>query len=49
MTELKICMDDYGYLYSVLPDGTTRELLVDIYGNPFYGKLKVGKEAEEET
>ena len=49
MTELKLVMNEYGYLFAVLPDGTTMELLADIYGNPFYGKLKVGNEEKEKT
>ena len=41
-------MDEYGYLYAEMPDGTVHELLADVYGNPYFGKIKVGKEIEAE-
>jgi len=48
MTDIKIKMDDYGYLHAEMPDGTVRDLLADIYGNPYFGKIKVGKDSEAE-
>lgn len=48
MTDLKIKMDEYGYLYAEMQDGTVCELLADVYGNPYYGKIKVGKEIKAE-
>ena len=50
MTELKIVMDDYGLLYAILPDGSKREIRADIFGNPYYGIVRVAEEpSEEET
>lgn len=48
MTDIKIKMDEYGYLYAEMQDGTVHELLADVYGNPYFGKIKVGKEIEAE-
>ncbi len=48
MKEIKIKIDDYGYVYAEMSDGTIRELLVDVFGNPYFGKIKVGKEVEAE-
>lgn len=48
MTEVKIVMDDYGLLYAVLPDGSKREIRAGIFGNPYYGIVRVGEESEEE-
>ena len=48
MIDLKIKMDEYGYLYAEMQDGTVCELLADVYGNPYFGKIKVGKEIETE-
>lgn len=48
MTDLKIKMDEYGYLYAEMQDGTVRELLADVYGCPYFGKIKVEKEVEAE-
>lgn len=47
MTEVKIVMDDYGLLYAVLPDGTKRAIKADIFGNPYYGIVRVGEEQEK--
>ena len=49
MTELKIIMNDYGILYAVLPSGEMREIHADVYGNPYYGIVRVGEEVGEET
>lgn len=48
MTEIKIKIDDYGYVYAEMPDGTIRQLLADLFDNPYYGKIKLGKEVEAE-
>lgn len=47
MTEVKIVMDDYGLLYVVLPDGTKRAIEADVFGNSYYGIVRVGEEPEE--
>jgi len=49
MIEVKIVMDDYGLLYVVLPDGTKRAIKADVFGNPYYGIVRVGEELKEET
>ena len=46
MTEIKLKIDDYGYVYAEMPDGTIRELLADVFGNPYFGKIKLAKEVE---
>lgn len=48
MKEIKIKSDDYGYVYAEMPDGTIRELLADVFDNPYFGKIKLGKEIEAE-
>ena len=48
MKEIKIKSDDYGYLYAEMPDGTIRELLADVFDNPYFGKILLGKEVEAE-
>lgn len=48
MTEIKIKIDDYGYVYAETPGGTIYELVADIFGNPYFGKIKLGKEVEAE-
>lgn len=48
LTEIKIKADDYGYLYAQTPDGTFRELVADVFDNPFFGKIILGKEVEPE-
>ena len=48
MTELKIVMDDYGVLYAILPDGSKRAIKADMFGNPYYGIVRVGEEPPEE-
>ena len=45
----KIFMDDYGLLYAILPDGSKRVIQTEIYGNPYYGIVRLGAELEEET
>jgi len=49
MIEVKIVMDDYGLLYAVLPNGTKRAIKADVFGNPYYGNVRVGEEPKEET
>lgn len=48
MTEIKIVMDEYGLLYAILPNGTKRAIQADVFGNPYYGVVRVTKELEEE-
>lgn len=48
MTEIKIKIDDYGYVYAETPGGTICELVADVFGNPYFGKIKLGKEVEAE-
>lgn len=47
MTEVNIVMDDYGVLYAILPDGSKRTIRADIFGNPYYGIVRVAEEPEE--
>lgn len=47
MTEVKIFMDDYGLLYAILPDGIKRKIIADVFGNPYYGIVRVGEEPKE--
>ena len=49
MTELKIFMDEYGNLFALLPSGDMREIVADVYGNPYYGPVRIGKTVEEDT
>ena len=49
MTELKIIMDEYGNLFAILPNGDMRKIIADVYGNPYYGAVKIGETIEEET
>ena len=48
MTEVKIVMDDYALLYAILPDGSKRVIVADIFGNTYYGVVRVAEELEEE-
>ena len=48
MTEIKLKIDEYGYAYAEMPDGTIYQLLADLFNNPYYGKIKLGKEVEAE-
>ena len=47
MTEVKIFIDEYGLLYAILPDGTKRAIRADVYGNPYYGIVRVAEEQKE--
>ena len=47
MYEVTIVMDDYGLLYAVLPNGEKRKICADVYGNPYYGQVRILGEAEE--
>lgn len=49
MMEVEIVVDDYGLLYAVLPDGSKRAIVADIFGNPYYGSVRLGEEPKEET
>ncbi len=48
LTEIKIKVDDYGYAYAQMPDGTYRELVSDVFGIPFFAKIVLGEEVESE-
>lgn len=48
MTEVKIVMDDYDRLYAILPDGSKRAIVADVFGNPYYGSVRVTEELPEE-
>ena len=48
MTEIKIKIDDYGYIYAETPGGSSYEVVADVYGNPYFGKIKLWKEVEAE-
>ena len=48
MTEIKLKIDDYGYVYAEKSDGTIYELVADVFGNPYFGKIKLWKEVEAE-
>lgn len=48
MIEVKIFMDEYGLLYAMLPDGSKRAIRADIFGNPYYGIVRVAEEPKEE-
>lgn len=48
MKEVKIFMDEYELLYAILPDGSKRAIRADIYGNPYYGIVRVAEEPEKE-
>lgn len=49
MTELKIVMDEWGNLFAVLPNGDMRKIHAEIYGNPYYGAVRIGETVEEEN
>ena len=49
MTKLKIAMDEYGNLFAILPDGDARKIVADVYGNPYYGAVRISETIEEET
>ena len=48
MTEIKIKMDEYGNLYAEMPDGTIRQLVAQVYANPYFAPIRLGKEVEAE-
>lgn len=45
-TELKIIMDDYGFLYAILPDGSKRKIYADIFRERYKADIRLGKEVE---
>lgn len=45
MKEIKIKIDDYGYVYAEMPDGTIRQMLT-LQLNQYFGKIKLGPEVE---
>ena len=48
MKEIKIKSDDYGYVCAEEPDGTIYEVVAEVYGNPYFGKIRLWKEVEAE-
>ena len=49
MIELKIVMDEYGNLFAVLPNGDMHKIISLVYGNPYYGIVRIGETIEEKT
>ena len=47
--EVKIVMDEWGNLFAILPDGDVRKIHAEVYGNPYYGPVRIGETIEEET
>ena len=47
MTEIKIVMDDYGDLFAILPNGDVRKIHAEVYGNQYYGPVRIGETIEE--
>ena len=45
MTEVKLVTDENDVLFALMPDGTYRELLVDVPNARVYGILGVGSPA----
>lgn len=45
MTEVKLVTDENDILFALMPDGTYRELLVDVPNAQYYGILGVGSPA----
>ena len=48
MKEIKIKIDDYGYVYAEMSDGTMRQMLADVFANPYFGRILLGNEVEAE-
>lgn len=48
MTELKIKIDDYGCLYAETQGGTIHRLVAQVYDNPYFAPLRLGKEVDAE-
>ena len=47
MIELKIVMDEYGDIFALLPNGDMRKIVADVYGNPYYGTVRIGESMED--
>ena len=47
MTEVKICVNEYGTLFAVMPDGSVKTILIDVHGVPHYGVARTGATIEE--
>ena len=47
MEEVKICVNDFGTLFAVYPDGKTRTILVDVHDLQHYGILRIGNVTEQ--
>lgn len=39
---MRIEVDEYGYIYVIMPNGEKRDILVDVPDSICYGKLKLG-------
>ncbi len=48
MEEVKICVNDFGTLFAVYPDGKVRTILVDVHDMQHYGILRIGPEKARE-
>jgi len=46
MTEIKIKIDDYGYVYAEMSDGTIRKMVADVFASPYFGRILLGNEVE---
>lgn len=40
--DVRIVVDDYGTLHAILPDGSFRDILVDVIDFGHYGALRIG-------
>ena len=46
-SDIKIVADENGILIAKFPDGSASTILVDIYGSPCYGFLRVNQSKQE--
>ena len=47
MTEVKICVNEYGTLFAVMPDGSVKTILIDVHGVQHFGIARSGTTVEE--
>ena len=47
MENIQICATISGFLYAITPDGTEREILVDVPGTSNYGCLRLESDLEK--
>lgn len=45
LREVKICVDDLGTLFAVLPSGAVKTILVDVHDLQHYGALRIDANA----